>query len=243
MSQLLSNSHRSGSVAIVGKSSLFPVSLTPRAFWPNLLSLSGLMSGLARGRWPFGEFLQAEDLERLKAFVMESGLLAGGGLPADGFEIPPEVLPLAKVFPLVVLYLAEQALEDSGCGEENGPTPERMRVVFETRMVADAAPAQEDSRWRQAMQDEGLEDEVIRKIAARVDRKGEEAASAAAGALGRLDQLFAQHHGCEAVALDRAPLPGTATWLNRAIGLLQQEEVDLVVAGGVDSVQALPVWG
>ena len=93
-------------VAIVGRSALFPVAMIPRAFWPNLLGLKGLMAGLATSQWPFNEFFSTQDLKNLKEFVMKSGLLSSGSLPTDGFEIPPEVLKISAVIPVVSLFLA-----------------------------------------------------------------------------------------------------------------------------------------
>ncbi|MBU1108034.1 MAG: 1-acyl-sn-glycerol-3-phosphate acyltransferase [Candidatus Riflebacteria bacterium] len=133
MSQMSQNEGKPVSVAIVGKSALFPVALVPKAFWPNLLSLKGLMAGLATAQWPFNEFFSTQDLKNLKGFVMESGLLTSGGLPAEGFEIPPEVLKISTVLPVVGLFLAKQALDDTRSFQKGGICADQVRVVLETR--------------------------------------------------------------------------------------------------------------
>ncbi|EKD81610.1 MAG: hypothetical protein ACD_39C01726G0001, partial [uncultured bacterium] len=133
MSQIKQNSERLLPVAIVGKSALFPVALTPKAFWPNLLGLKGLMTGLATSQWPFSEFFSTQDLKNLKGFVMNSGLLTSGGLPADGFEIPPEILKISTVLPVVGLFLAKQALEDTRSFQKGGIRGDQVKVVLETR--------------------------------------------------------------------------------------------------------------
>ncbi|MDD3146891.1 MAG: 1-acyl-sn-glycerol-3-phosphate acyltransferase [Candidatus Riflebacteria bacterium] len=120
-------------VAIVGRSALFPVAMIPRAFWPNLLALKGLMAGLATSQWPFNEFFSTQDLNNLKEFVMKSGLLSSGSLPADGFEIPPEVLKISAVIPVVSLFLARQALEDVKSFKNGILKPEKIKAVIETR--------------------------------------------------------------------------------------------------------------
>ena len=82
MSQKANSSGKPLPVAVVGRSPLFPASVSPKAFWPGLLGLKGLMSGLSGGQWPFSEIFTAQDLKGLKWFVMKSGLLMG--LPEIG---------------------------------------------------------------------------------------------------------------------------------------------------------------
>ncbi len=133
MSQNKLNEVKQEPVAIVGKSVLFPVALLPKAFWPNLLGLKGLMAGLATSQWPFSEFFTEQDLKNLKGYVMTSGLLSTGSLPADGFEIPAEVLKISTVIPVTSLFLAKQALEDTRSFEKGSIKPERVRVALEKR--------------------------------------------------------------------------------------------------------------
>jgi len=133
MSQKKSNEVKPESVAIVGKSALFPVALLPKSFWPNLLGLKGLMAGLATSQWPFCEFFTDQDLKNLKGYVMSSGLLSTGSLPADGFEIPAEILKISTVIPVTSLFLAKQALEDTRSFEKGNIKPDRVRVALEKR--------------------------------------------------------------------------------------------------------------
>ncbi|PKL47313.1 MAG: hypothetical protein CVV42_13355 [Candidatus Riflebacteria bacterium HGW-Riflebacteria-2] len=145
MSQNKLNEGKPEPVAIVGKSALFPVALIPKAFWPNLLGLKGLMAGLATSQWPFCEFFTSQDLNNLKGFVMNSGLLSTGSLPADGFEIPPEVLKISTVIPVASLFLAKQALEDTRSFEKGNIKPERVKVALEKRFAASQTTAQPEA--------------------------------------------------------------------------------------------------
>ncbi|HNX75754.1 MAG TPA: 1-acyl-sn-glycerol-3-phosphate acyltransferase [Candidatus Rifleibacterium sp.] len=133
MSQMTHNADKPAPVAIVGKSALFPVAMAARAFWPNLLGLKGLLAGLATSQWPFSEFFSENDLKNLKGFVMQSGLLSSGSLPAGGFEIPPEVLKISAVMPVLGLFLAQQALEDTLSFKKGCIKADQVRVVLERR--------------------------------------------------------------------------------------------------------------
>ncbi|OQA06669.1 MAG: hypothetical protein BWY66_01748 [bacterium ADurb.Bin374] len=142
MSQKAKNTGKSLPVAVVGRSPLFPASISPKAFWPGLLGLKGLMSGMSGAQWPFSEIFTAQDLKGLKWFVMKSGLLMG--LPADGFEIPPDVLKVPAVLSAVSLFLAKRALEDVKSFGKGIIPAARVRVVIETRGLAGAGTADTD---------------------------------------------------------------------------------------------------
>ncbi|KAF1080206.1 MAG: hypothetical protein GQF41_3374 [Candidatus Rifleibacterium amylolyticum] len=140
-------------VAIVGKSALFPVALMPKSFWPNLLGLKGLMAGLATSQWPFSEFFTEQDLKNLKGYVMTSGLLSTGSLPADGFEIPAEILKISTVIPVTSLFLAKQALEDTRSFEKGNIKPERVRVALEKRVQSVSGTSSDNTRNQAAHPD------------------------------------------------------------------------------------------
>jgi len=91
------------------------------------------MAGLATSQWPFSEFFTEQDLKNLKGYVMTSGLLSTGSLPADGFEIPAEILKISTVIPVTSLFLAKQALEDTRSFEKGNIKPERVCVALEKR--------------------------------------------------------------------------------------------------------------
>ncbi|MBP7634528.1 hypothetical protein KBA41_10155 [Candidatus Ozemobacteraceae bacterium] len=139
MSQKAKNTGKPLPVAVVGRSPLFPASVSPKAFWPGLLGLKGLMSGMSGGQWPFSEIFTAQDLKGLKWFVMKSGLLMG--LPADGFEVPPDVLKVPAVLSAVSLFLAKRALEDVKSFGKGIIPASRVRAVIETHGTADAGAA------------------------------------------------------------------------------------------------------
>ncbi len=200
------NAEKQALVAIVGRSGLFPVALEPRFFWPNLIGLDGVMAGLVTGEWPFSEFFTAQDLKNLKDFVMKSGILASGSLPAGGFEIPAEVLKISDVLPVLNLFLARQALDSTISFKSKSISADRVKVVIESRFIAKStAPS---------------------TAAASENAATTSVAGHFAGHFG-----FTVCQGANA-----APLPGTISWLGVAIRELQSGNADLVIAGSTDAV-------
>lgn len=137
-----------GSIAIVGKSALFPVSVSAQAFWASLLALKGLVSELATGEWPFNKFLSSEDLERIKGFFMKSGI------PEGEFEIPPEILKISTVLKVVPLFLAKQALNDCQSFKNGLISDEKVKVMLETN-AKDQMPESAQSEIDLLAQDSG----------------------------------------------------------------------------------------
>lgn len=199
-------------VAIVGKSALFPVALLPKSFWPNLLGLKGLMAGLATSQWPFSEFFTEQDLKNLKGYVMTSGLLSTGSLPADGFEIPAEILKISTVIPVTSLFLAKQALEDTRSFEKGNIKPERVCVALEKRVPSSVSDEASDNASNKAARP-GVADMFARHFGFSV-----------------------------AVVENHAPLPGVISWLGTAVRELQAGKADLVIAGSVDSAHSVLSW-
>ena len=143
MSQITQAAGNAVQIAIVGKSALFPVALVPKVFWPNLISLKGLMTGLATSQWPFSEFFSAQDLKNLKNFIMKSGIMASGGLPTEGFEIPPEILQISTILPIVSLFLAKQALDDTQSFQKGSISADKVRVVMEALYPSPVKPGED----------------------------------------------------------------------------------------------------
>ncbi len=209
MSQMTQNAEKQAPVAIVGRSELFPVALEPRVFWPNLIGLNGLMAGLATGQWPFSEFFTANDLKRLKDFVMKSGILASGSLPAGGFEIPAEVLKISDVMPVVSLFLARQALDATSSFSNNKLSADRVKVVLESRFKSLLSASSADTA------------------------SSESAGTDIAGFFAR------HFGFAVCPVNTSAPLPGIISWLGTAIRELQSGNADLVIAGSTDAVHSI----
>lgn len=234
------------SVAVVGKSLLFPVSLSPDAFWPNLLAMiiGDPHAGpfvTALEQWPFSEFITSQDLKNLKGFIMTSGILATGSLPAAGFEIPPEILKISDMLRVIPLCLANQALNDTRSFKKGLIKANRVRVVMEARTrnseLRQPIVDEQMQIWQKAMCKAGLGNEEMKKVAEAFAHLTDTVSAAQVSSVAHLDEMFARHHGFELISLTgKEPVPGCLSWLGKAVKELQGENADLVIAGGIDSV-------
>lgn len=234
------------SVAVVGKSLLFPVSLSPDAFWPNLLAMiiGDPHAGpfvTALEQWPYSEFITTQDLKNLKGFIMKSGVLATGSLPAAGFVIPSEILKISDMLRVIPLCLANQALNDTQSYKKGLVPAGRVRVVMEarTRNSELRQPIIEEQIliWQKALGKAGLSTEDMARVTEAFAHLNDEGSVAAESSVAHLDEMFARHHGFQLGSPNgQEPVPGCLSWLGRAVKELQSENADLVIAGGIDSV-------
>ncbi len=225
------------SIAVVGKSSFFPAAASPKAFWPGVLGLKGLMSGLATGQWPFNAFFSEDDLKRLKGFVMKSGL-AMGAIPPDGFEIPAEVFKISQVVPLLALFLGKQAIEDTKCLQNGKIKPGKVKVFMnllsENPLVRECTAGFFRKIWTDSMLVAGVAEDKIKKTCEAAQRLISENENASV--FGKdLPGKFAIHYGFEVASFcGTAPLPGTMELFSCAVKELQSKRTDLAIVGGID---------
>ena len=137
-----------------------------------------------------------------------------GGLPADGFEIPPEILKISTVIPVVGLFLAKQALDDTQSFQKGVIRADQVKVVLETRF----SPRAETTTPATDADSQAL---------SRPDAA----------------ELFARHFGFVVSPVNgSAPLPGTISWLGTAVRELQADTTDLVIAGSIDAAHSVLSW-
>lgn len=136
MNNSVNNHRKKTRLAVVSQSSYFPVPDSGAQFWGTVLKLGGVVSGIMGSKWPFCDYLTAEDVKKIKGFVVKSGLLFSRKVPEKGVDIPAEVLQINDVIPVLTMHLTRQALAKSVAFDKKKVKPERIKVV-----IADLCPA------------------------------------------------------------------------------------------------------
>ncbi|MBF0498813.1 MAG: polyketide synthase dehydratase domain-containing protein [Candidatus Riflebacteria bacterium] len=234
------------SVAIVGKSSLFSASLQRKTFWLNLLGIKGLISGLATGQWPFSDFISEKDLNKLKEFVMNSGIISSGGLPKDGFEIPSEILKMSDVIPILALFQAKQALEDTKSFSTRKFSPEKAGVIFgtlhDTALIKEYCIDHQHSIWTNALRKINCSEEQIKSVCEPVMQMLSDQGNdlSEESIVKKIEKKFANQFGFTiCLARENAPIPGVTGLVWLAIRELRANKADLMIVGGIDCVNSV----
>ena len=236
MKKMATNAGFDLKIAVVGKSPAFPVVNSNDAFWPAVVSLKGLLPELATGGWPFGEMISFDTLKKVKDYFKSSGLLASGGLPEDGFEIPEEILKIKDVMPLLSLYLVRKTIEDCTSYIANKLVPEKVRVcissISEGALYPEILNGVSLAALKNALKDMGLSEEKFEEMASCLSEaiKNNPVAKAITGKI-------SEKYGFKSLtALAAFPFANSISNLRAAIESLQAQETDMVIAGCIDSV-------
>nr|HQU60717.1 beta-ketoacyl synthase N-terminal-like domain-containing protein [Saprospiraceae bacterium] len=103
-------------IAIIGTSGLFPGSSTPEEFWDNLMSgrdLTGLATEADFGVDP-AVFFHPEKGVVDKCYSLRGGYIRDFRFDPEGYELPAEYLARQDKLYQWPLYVAKEALRDSG---------------------------------------------------------------------------------------------------------------------------------
>jgi PfaB family protein len=103
-------------IAIIGTSALFPGSSTPDEFWQNLLQekdLTGLATEADFGADPDG-FFQSEKGVVDRCYSLRGGYIRNFQFDPTGYELPADYLEKQDKLYQWSLYVAKEALRDSG---------------------------------------------------------------------------------------------------------------------------------
>jgi len=230
-------------IAIVGVSALFPGSSDATGFWRDILEGRDCIGDVPPSHWLIDDYYDADPSAPDKTYAKRGGFLDPVGFDALGFGIPPATMPATDTSQLLALILAQQVLQDAA--RERFETMDRSRIS----VILGVTSAQEllfsmVSRlqrpvWVKALREAGIpEDEVqdaCERIASHYVPWQE---SSFPGLLGNVvagriaNRLNLGGTNCVTDAACASALSAMAM----AITELQVGSSDLVIAGGVDTL-------
>jgi acyl transferase domain-containing protein/acyl carrier protein len=230
-------------IAVVGVSALFPGSSDATGFWRDILEGRDLIGDVPPSHWLVEDYFDADPAAPDKTYARRGGFLDPVGFDALGFGVPPSTLPATDTSQLLALILAQSVLQDAA--REQFDTMDRSRIS----VILGVTSAQEllfsmVSRlqrpvWVKALREAGLpEDEVqaaCERIAGHYVPWQE---SSFPGLLGNVvagriaNRLNLGGTNCVTDAACASALSA----ISMAIGELQLGTSDLVISGGVDTL-------
>ena len=230
-------------IAIVGVSALFPGSTDATGFWRDILEGRDLITDVPASHWLVDDYYDPDPSAPDKTYAKRGGFLDPVGFDALGFGVPPSTMPATDTSQLLALILAQTVLQDAA--REQFDTMDRSRIS----VILGVTSAQEllfsmVSRlqrpvWVKALRESGLpEDEVqvaCERIAANYVPWQE---SSFPGLLGNVvagriaNRLNLGGTNCVTDAACASALSA----MSMAISELQLGNSDLVISGGVDTL-------
>jgi acyl transferase domain-containing protein len=230
-------------IAIVGVSAIFPGSHDANGFWRDILAGKDLLTDVPATHWRIDDYYDADPSAPDKTYARRGGFLAPMDFDALGWGIPPSTIPATDTSQLLALIAARAVLQDAA--REQFDTMDRSRIS----VILGVTSAQEllfslVSRlqrpvWQKALRETGLpEDEVqaaCERIAAQYVPWQEASFPGLLGNVvaGRIaNRLGLGGTNC----VTDAACASSFAAIQMAVNELQLGDSDLVISGGVDTL-------
>ncbi len=160
-------------LAIVGLSCLFPKANGAQEFWSNLRRGVDAITEVPASHWRPDDYFDADPKSPDMTYARRGGFLSS--IPFDPLEfgIAPSNLEAIDTSQLLGLVAAKRALEDAGYGTK-GKSFDRSRVgcilgvTGTLEMVIPLGARLGHPKWRQALRDAGVPDDVADDVIARI---------------------------------------------------------------------------
>ncbi|HEV2606668.1 MAG TPA: beta-ketoacyl synthase N-terminal-like domain-containing protein, partial [Xanthomonadaceae bacterium] len=230
-------------IAIVGVSALFPGSTDATGFWRDILEGRDLITDVPASHWLIDDYYDPDPSAPDKTYAKRGGFLDPVGFDALGFGVPPSTMPATDTSQLLALILAQSVLQDAAREQFEMMDRSRISVILGVtsaqELLFSMVSRLQRPVWVKALRESGLpEDEVqaaCERIAANYVPWQE---SSFPGLLGNVvagriaNRLNLGGTNCVTDAACASALSA----LSMAIGELQLGNSDLVISGGVDTL-------
>ncbi len=233
-------------IAIIGIGSLFPGARDKSEFWNLIFEGRDQIEEIPSSHWSTSDYFASDPHAKDKTYCRRGGFLPTVHVNPLDFGLLPSALTATDTGQILGLLVAKQTLGDSFESEQWNVDRERISVILgttgATELITDMASRMESPKWLQAMRDEGVAPEQIDRIGARVSALYPEwQESTFPGLLsnviaGRIANRL-NLRGTNLVA-DAACASSFAA-LQFAINELVLKQSDLVISGGVDTLNTI----
>jgi acyl transferase domain-containing protein/NADP-dependent 3-hydroxy acid dehydrogenase YdfG len=236
-------------IAVIGVGAIFPGASEIGGFWRNILAGKDLITDVPASHWLIDDYFDADPTATDKTYGKRGGFLPAVDFDPMGFGVPPNNIGATDTAQLLALIVAQQVLEDACQGEFAAMPRDRVSVVLGvasgTELLCSMASRMQRPVWLKALRESGMpEDEAqaaCDRIAAHYAPWQEATFPGLLGNVvaGRIANRF-DLHGTNCVT--DAACASSLSALNMAINELALGQSDLVISGGVDTLNDIMMY-
>jgi len=240
---------KQASIAVVGVSALFAGSSDAHGFWRDILAGRDLITDVPASHWLIEDYYDADPKAQDKTYARRGAFIQPTSFDPMSFGIPPNIVPATDTSQLLALIVAQKVLEDASRSQFAEIDRERMSVILGVtsaqELMLSMASRLQRPVWVRALRECGMpEDEVQRacdKIAANYVPWQEATFPGLLGNVvaGRIANRF-DLRGTNTVT-DAACASALAA-LSMAVAELSTGQSDVVIAGGVDTMNDISMY-
>ncbi len=230
-------------VAVIGIGCLFPKAPGLKEYWRLLYQGEHAVKEVPETHWSAGDYYSDNPKTQDHTYCTHGGYLSAVPFNPAEFGIPPNILEATDTSQLLGLVATRMALDDAGYGKGRDYDRSRVSVMIGAtvtqELVISLGSRLGHPKWRKALEDSGIPADKTQEV---VERISESYApwqeSSFPGLLGnviagRIANRF--DFGGTNTTLDAA-CASSFTALNLAFMELQTGRSDMVVTGGVDTL-------
>lgn len=238
-----STPRRHDPIAVVGVSALFPGSLDATGFWKDILRGRDLMTDIPETHWKIADYYDANPKAPDKTYARRGAFLNAAAFDPMEFGIPPSIVPATDTAQLLALIVAQQVLEDASQGFADKVNRDRTSVILGVtgaqELMGTMASRLQRPVWTKALTEMGLPPAQVEDACKRIESHylpWQE--STFPGLLGNVvagriaNRLNLGGTNC----VTDAACASTFSAISMAVNELRLGDSDLVISGGVDTM-------
>ena len=233
-------------IAVVGIAAFMPGSTDPGGFWRNVLTGRDLMTDVPASRWLIEDYYDPDPRAPDKTYGRRGAFLPEVDFDPVHYGIPPNSLPAIDTSQLLALMVAERVIADCAVGLP--ADRERVSVllgVAPLQLLVESAARLDRPVWLKALREHGLAEaqaqSICDAIAAEFTPWQEETfpgllSNVVSGRIANKFDLHGANHTTDAACAS------SLAALYSAVADLSLQRSDLVITGGVDTSNDIPMY-
>jgi len=230
-------------IAVVGVGALFPGSSDARGFWSDILAGRDLVTEVPPSHWLVEDYYDPDPAAPDKTYCKRGAFLSPVDFNPMEFGVPPSIVPATDTAQILALIVAQKVLEDASQGQFAAMNRERISVLLGVtsaqELLGSMVSRLQRPVWIKALRESGIPEAEAQAICDRMAKSYVPWQEASFPGLlgnvvaGRIANRF-DLRGTNAV-VDAACASSLAA-LSMGINELELGQSDLVIAGGVDTM-------
>jgi polyketide-type polyunsaturated fatty acid synthase PfaA len=236
-------------IAIVGVSALFPAAINPTEFWLNIITGKDLITDVPATHWLIDDYYDADpNSAKDKTYCKRGAFLPAIDFDPLEYGVPPNTIPAIDTSQLLSLIVAKQVLQDATQDRYQTMDLSRTSVILGTsalEALTSVSARMQQPVLRRALNNAGLTEDQIQHVCKTIEKSYTDwqedsfpglLSNVVAGRIANRFNLGGTN------CITDAACAGSLAALHLAVQELQTKTADLVITGGVDTLNDIVMY-
>lgn len=235
-------------VAIIGVGALFPGSFNANGFWKDIITGKDLITDILPSHWLIEDYYDPDPTVMDKTYCKRGAFLKHVDFDPVEYGVPPNVIPATDTSQLLALIVAKQVLTDATHGKYTEMDLSRTSVILGAAALEAlqyVAARVQRPVWTKALREFGLPEESVQTICDKIANSYTPwQENTFPGLLGNVisGRIANRFNLGGTNCITDAACAGSLSALAMAVSELQLKRSDLVITGGVDTLNDIVMF-